>query len=357
MKKVAIWAPLRYANYGDDLQAIIMAKYIKSLGYQVKLFQLEASLAKQYNMESVATVDALCMDINLCIIAGGGLLTPYSFPKRILQKTVREYEQDFKDLFIAAKKYDVKFCAISIGGDGKERIPCKYYSQHRIKFFRSSYFINGTVRLFGDVQQMKKFEKDFIYYPDMLFRISDYCEYDKLEMVSKYRIGINFKKGRHLDYKLLDSIYEYAENHNDIEFHFTTTHMQKIGLNYQYIPEYEYKNIKIDKYESPKQLLGVLASMDVFITSMLHLGLTGLALGTPFISYRGPGKAKSFLKSIGGHWAIVDDHISFKELKEQFFCKNRIDLYNQYDTTIIAKMVDESLKHYQFCKLILEKHS
>ena len=75
------------------------------------------------------------------------------------------------------------------------------------------------------------------------------------------------------------------------------------------MPEHETENLKIDKYQSPRQLLGVLESCDVFVTSMLHLGLTGLTKGTPFISYRGPGKAKSFLRSIGGDWAIVDDNI------------------------------------------------
>ena len=52
---------------------------------------------------------------------------------------------------------------------------------------------------------------------------------------------------------------------------------------------------------------------------MLHLGLTGLANGkTPFLSYRGPGKAKSFLRSIKGDWAILDDNITFKELRAIF---------------------------------------
>lgn len=356
-KKVAIWAPLRYANYGDDLQALAFAQMIKQMGYNVKLYQLEESLAKSFDMESVATLDELCKDVNLCIIAGGALLTPFNYPKRFLNRAAIEYEQDFKELYAATKKYNIKFCAISMGGDGKMRHPWMYYSCNRIKFFKSESFINGTVRLAGDVEQMKKFGKDFVYYPDMLFRTPEYFNHLQLEPSRKCRVGINFKKGRYLDKQLLNEIFQYASTHDDIEFHFTTTHMQKVGLNYQYVPDHESANIFIDRYKSPEQLLGVLAGMDIFITSMLHLGLTGLTMGTPFISYRGPGKTKSFLRSIGGDWAIVDDNISFEQLRKDFFSKKRQDLYAQYNQAAIKDMIAGSMQQYDFCKRIVEQYA
>ena len=45
---------------------------------------------------------------------------------------------------------------------------------------------------------------------------------------------------------------EYATTHDDIEFHLVTTHLEKKGLNYQYLPNVESKNIFIDRYTSPK---------------------------------------------------------------------------------------------------------
>ena len=355
MKTIAIWAPLRYANYGDDLQALAFGQMIKNMGYSVKLYQLEESLANAYGMQSVNTINELCEGVNLCIIAGGALLTPFSRVKRLLHKAAIEYEHDFKELLSATYKFpQIKFCAISIGGDGLMREPSKWYSRARINFFKSDAFIDGTVRLAGDANVMKQFGKNFIYYPDMLFCTPKYFGYDKLENTRKFRVGINFKKGKYLDKKLLSDIYKYAENNDDVEFHFTTTHMQKVGLNYQYIPEKESRNIFIDCYKSPSQLLGVLASMDLFITSMLHLGLTGLSVRTPFISYRGPSKTKSFLKSIGGEWAIVDDHISFEDLRKNYFSKTRKELYNQYDRNIIEDMEAQSVKQYEFCKMTVE---
>lgn len=307
MNKIAIWAPLRYANVGDDMQAIAFALHIKNLGYEVKLFQLDEELAELYTLESVKTVDELCSDVNLVIIAGGALLTPFRWSKRILNKAAREYEADFKELYWATRKYPkVRICAISIGGDGKVKKPETWYSHWRIDFFRSQSFINGTVRLAGDVTQMKQaFDKSFVYHADMLFRTPDYFVPKMLPATDKIRACLQFKKGRYLDKGLLEDIYRYAEEHDDMEFHFITTHMPKIGLTYQYMPDRPSKNIFLDAYENPNQLLGVLASCDVTITSMLHVGLMGLTVNTPFVSYRGPGKTKSFLKSIGGDWAIL----------------------------------------------------
>lgn len=358
-KEIAIWAPLRYANVGDDMQAIAFAIYIKKLGYNVKLFQLDKELSNLYDLKSVRTVDELCKDVNLVIIAGGALLTPFRWYKRILNKAAREYEADFKDLYLATKKYpNVKFCAISMGGDGKVKKPETWYSHWRIDFFRSESFINGTVRLSGDVEQMKQaFGKNFAYHADMLFRTPEYFEYDLLPKTDKIRVCLQFKKGRYLDKKLLSDIYKYAEDNDDIEFHFITTHMPKIGLTYQYVPNKQSKNIFIDTYKSPRQLLGVLASCDVTITSMLHVGLMGLTVNTPFVSYRGPGKTKSFLKSIGGEWAILPEYISFNELREQILTQNKEDLYKQYNQDIISEMIEDSKNQYEFCKTIVEKYS
>ncbi len=92
MKTVAIWAPLRYANYGDDLQALSFGQMIKKMGYNVKLYQLEESLAKAYGMQSVNTIEELCEGVSLCIIAGGALLTPFNWLKRLLHRAAIEYE-------------------------------------------------------------------------------------------------------------------------------------------------------------------------------------------------------------------------------------------------------------------------
>lgn len=355
MKTVSIWAPLRYANYGDDMQAIAFAIMIKKMGYFVKVFQLEESLAARYDLTIAHTVDDLCKDVNLCIIAGGALLTPFKWYVRLLSKNARQYEKDFVDLYNQTKLHpNLKFCAISFGGDGVVREIKPFFGKGRRLLFKSPAFLDGTVRLEGDVDMMKTFGKNMTYYPDMLFKSLDYFDPKKLPATKKYRVGFNFKK-RHVDKQLIADILAYAETHDDMEFHFTTTHMVKTGIGYQYVPERESKNVFIDHYESPDQLLGVIGSMDCFMTSMLHMGLTGLVVKTPFISYRGPGKTKTFLKSIGGDWAIMSPNITFDELKNNVWNQTRETLYNRYNVSEINTMIEGSIKQYEFCRNIVEK--
>lgn len=357
MKTIAIWAPLRFMNYGDDMQALAFALHIKKLGFNVRLFMLEESLSKQYGFETVSNCEDLFRDVNLCVIAGGAVLVPLNPAKQWLSPSERRYEQDFIDIYTEVKKNpNLKICPLSIGGDGKPHWPLWYYGLGRYLLFRSKQFLDGTVRLEGDVAQMKSMGREMRYFPDMLFRSSDYFEPQILPASKKYRIGFNFKKN-YIDENMIDSILRYANEHDDVEFHFTTTHMDKANLHYQYLPEKESKNIIIDKYESPNQLLGVLGSMDLFITQMLHVGLTGLTMGTPCLSYRGPGKTKAFLHSIGGDWAILNDNTTFEELRNNFFFQSREQLFNKFDVQALNSFKEESKKHYDLCTEVVNKYA
>jgi hypothetical protein len=346
---VGIWAPLRYTNYGDDLQAIVFALFVKSLGYKVRVYQLDEGMAKIYKLDVAHNLNELCNGVKLCIIAGGALLTPRLLHRRLLHKGAYEYEQDFKNLFKACEQYKTKFLPISIGGDGKVRNPALYIGKHRSKFFKSKHFMNGTVRLVGDVEQMEKFGKSFEYYPDYLLQTPKYLPLNifndsKTEAVKK--IGLNLKRGRYLSKELLNGIYNYAEQNDDMEFYFIKTHTEHSNINYEYTPQTESKNIKIVMYTSPSQLLEFIQTIDVLITSKLHLGITGLSIGTPYLSYRGHGKAKTFTMAAGVKECILEDDISFNSLKNKYLSKTKHELMSMYNNALLDSMINESGMHY-----------
>lgn len=362
MKKIAIWGNNRYSNYGDDLQTLVFALHAKNIGYEPIVFQLEKEIADKFNLEVANNLDELFKNVHLCIIAGGALLTPFNFVRRLLQKAAIEYEADFRDLNQAIKKYpQVKVCAISIGGDGKDRKPETFYSKHRISFFSSPQFLNGTVRLKGDIQQMKKFGKDFRFTPDCLLSVTKFVKsiavQNNTSTASVTKIGFNFKKGKYLSKQFISELFSFAETNKNIIFYFIETHLEKTGINYEYVPEQETENIKIVKYTDPEELLEFMADLDVLISSKLHLGITGLTVNTPFLSYRGPGKAQSFLRSIGGDTMILDDNITFNELKDRFFSKTKQELFNLIDTNLFHQMEEQSFKQFEFAEEIIEKYA
>jgi len=363
MKKVAIWGNNRYSNYGDDLQTLVFALHVRNIGLEPIVFQLEKEIAKKFNLQVANNLDELFKDVNLCIIAGGALLTPFRFLKRNIIKAAIEYEADFRDLNKAIKKYpNVKVCAISIGGDGEDREPAKYYSRHRISFFSSPQFLDGTVRLEGDIAQMKKFGKNFKFIPDCLLSVNKFTrplanENSIASDKPVTRIGFNFKKGKYLSKPFIDELLSYADKNKHIIFYFITTHLDKTGIDYEYTPPNETQNIKIIKYGDPEDLLHFMAQLDVLISSKLHLGITALTLQTPFLSYRGPGKAKSFLRSVGGGEMILDDEVTFEKLNTTFFQKSKKELFNMIDTKLFDSMMEKSFEQFKFAEKVIEKYA
>lgn len=91
------------------------------------------------------------------------------------------------------------------------------------------------------------------------------------------------------------------------------------------------------------------------MTSMLHVGLMGLTVGTPFVSYRGPGKTKSFLNSIGGEWAILPKKISFVELHSLILSQKKEQLFEKYNLDTVDMMKRDSLEQFNFCTDIVKK--
>lgn len=348
MKRIAIWAPLRYANYGDDLQAIILGKTIKSIGYEVILFQLNPTLSHIYGLESANSEEELLREADACVIAGGSFLMPINPIKRYLHPHYRAIENDYIRLYKSSKKLGIKILPISIGGDGYIHKAFWQIPLSRLKFLKSPMMLNGTVRLFEDVAVMKHIGKQFLHYPDMLLQVGNMINFDNCKFNDKIRIGFNLKKGKYLDKKLVEDIFYYSNHYDDLEFFFIKSHMDISNINYEYLPLKSSKNIHIVKYEDPYQLLGLLASLNCIISSKLHLGLTALAIGTPFISYRGQGKTIAFLQSINAEWAIKKD-ISFKEFRTDVLAKTKQELLLQYDNNKLSKMIDESLGHYDFC--------
>lgn len=365
MKRVAVWGPNRWCNFGDDLQSVVYALHLRSIGYEPVVFMLDRRIAEEHQLEVADSPDELLKNAVFCVIAGGALLTPASPPKQLLLKMRRRYARDIYELHRAAKKYDVRVCAMSMGGDGKTRNRWFWYDLPRNLFFQSEYFIDGTVRLAGDVEQMKNFGKHFIHIPDCLFSIRKFIEVasasDKPEG-SPIRIGFNFRE-RHIPTSFIEAIHDYAEQNDDMEFYFATTHMDRAiseyNTTYEYLPPKDTHNLKFMHYETPRQLLQFVADMDVFVASKLHLGLLGLLVGTPFLSYRGMGKARTFLKSIDGHAAILDDDVKFESLvaKSGLLRKPKTELMKLYNLDLLQEMVSESWGHFEFCTKMVEKYA
>src|SRR5690606_6636257 len=99
------------------------------------------------------------------------------------------------------------------------------------------------------------------------------------------------------------------------------------------------------QFENFKDTINFLAESKTIVSSKLHIGVTGLAMGTPFLSHQGPDKAKEFLKIYRLADFILDDPRSgIERLKD-------IDIY---PIDRIQSIIPESYNHFNYLDALLQ---
>ena len=341
--KVAIWGSYNYGNYGDDIMAIQFAHHLKSLGADPYVFQLNQSLAKLYSINVANSWDELFKDAKFCLIGGGGVLVDGVTPK---------VDQEFELLALTSEKYNCPVFPISIGGEGKGSEAV--LSPKRLAFFKSNFCQESTVRLKEDLDLFEKLGKSSVYYPDVLLTVSDFWKIPpKFRTDEKLHVGINLPNSfqGQLLFMQLRMINSFQDN---IVFHFISTYLPDSSITWEFLPKSESALSKKHIYTDPYLTLEFLSSLDLLISYKLHLGLTALALGVPFYSVGGPGKAQGFLKSINASSAIFP--ANFKRWKLGSYLSNPDNIRaarKHFDFSLIEQLKKVSWGHMdQITKIV-----
>ena len=291
--KVSIYGSYSFGNYGDDVMAIQFALHLQKLGLDVCVYGLSPQLAEKYNIKSVDCFPELFKDASFCIIGGGGVL---------VDNLTNSVDQEFHQLLATSIEYNCPVFPISIGGEGKGAEAS--LSEARHSFFSHSLCGDATVRLADDVELFEKLDKKAFYFPDVLLSVGEAWNVPQTNSQDNLiKVGINLPDSAQMklffaELKLISWLYK------DIIFYFIPTYLSDSSIKWEFLPKTETDNIKIHNYTDPQSTLNFLASLDLVISYKLHLGLTALAVGTPFYSVGGPNKAKAFLEEIGANFAV-----------------------------------------------------
>ncbi len=353
--KIGIWGNYYYGNFGDDLMAIAIARHIKKCGHVPVVYRLNKQLANQYEIESVETIRELVKDSDFCVIGGGGVLVSYKWLKRIFSPVARKFETDFKALLNSLALHKVYIYPISIGGDGK---PTAKLSVWRKFFFNSKYLKEGTVRLDGDVQLLNKFGKQFSFYPDMLFDVASHFKVKKLKPNDKViKVGLNLIAKDLVNETWHKQLIEYAKKHSNIKLFFIKSHLPGYNIDYEFGPTDVAENIEIYQYSNPTEILSFLASLNLIISSKLHIGLTSLSLGTPFFSFKGRNKTKAMLSSIEANKAILESNFSIINFIANNILETKEKNMELFNMELLQTLKMQSKKHFEFLDSILESYA
>ena len=326
--KIAIWGSYNYGNYGDDIMAVQFAKYLKSLNVEPVVYRLDKRLAQRYQIQTTESLNELLNNAEFCIIGGGGFLVEnFSAP----------FEEDFRQLHKASIEKNCPVYPISIGGEG-----------------------------LGENASLSHLRRDFfegdICHPDVLLLVSKIWQIPRKSkqlnnQINIINVGINIPNT--LQCKLLAfQLSIIASIRKDIIFHFIKTYLPSSSINSELRPKQLSSNIKYHVYSDPQSTLEFLATLDLVVSYKLHLGLTAIALGVPFYSLGGSGKAKAFLSSIGADFAVwnpVD-----KRFKVAAFLskpENILQAKKKFDFTTINKLITNSRGHLELLNQLVKNVS
>lgn len=337
--KVAVWGSYNYGNYGDDIMALQFAQALQAEGLEPWVYRLNRDVASRFQIQSTDSVDELLEQAEFCLIGGGAMLESGS----------SVMDQDFEDLRRAGTKYYCPIYPVSVGGDGQgilSRLSCQ-----KEAFWTSDYCQNPTVRLTADVALAQLLNKQATYYPDVLWTVKDAWDIvSKQNVDGKTHIGINIPNSAAARL-MVQQLNAVATVQRNIVFHFIRTYLPTSPINLELLPKSQSPFIRQHVYTDPRETLEFLSTLNLVISHKLHLGLTALALGVPFLSLGGKGKTKSFLREIGAEFAILSSRKKNTELVALLASRKKLNQFGQqFDWPLIHRLQQLSAGHLDHVK-------
>lgn len=302
--KVGIWGAYNHGNYGDDLMAIQFSKALQNLGADPYVYRLDQQLADRYSVKTVDSLKMLVEGAKFCILGGGAFLNglPSSDQRASPQNSIySKTDKDLSDFLTVVSEEECPIFPVSVGGDG--RGVNTILSSAREKFWKSPLCTSTSVRLHEDVALLNKLGRSVHYYPDVLWSVDSFWKIPDVQQDDrKLHVGINIQdswRSKLLTFQLI----KLAHLKKNIVFHFVRTKLPGYE-NSDILPNFNSPYIKTHIYTDPYETLCFVKSLNLVVSSKLHLGLTALSLRVPFYSYAGRGKTISFMKSIQADSAI-----------------------------------------------------
>ena len=165
----------------------------------------------------------------------------------------------------------------------------------------------------------------------------------------KLHVGLNIGKSK-VNYILAFYLSLIAAMQKNIVFHFIRTHLPNSSQDYELLPKINSPYIKHHIYTDPHSTLSFLTTLDLLVSSKLHLGLTALALKVPFYSYEGQGKTITFLKSINADFAFFPRSKLFKLSKFITDVDHIKQAKSKFNFEALEELKTESQGHVHFIK-------
>lgn len=289
--KIGVFGFYSYRNLGDNLMAYLIARHVQERGHLPVIFSKNATDMADWDVLVYGDVGEFMANCDIVFLGGGGLL----IPRPRLSGIGQDFNEDLKAMLAISREMKIPLYGFSLGGAGvplTEIVP----SQRRDLISQMKYV---TLRNREDLQLLEQANIKGEFLDDIVWSVANKVPpRSKPKSKEKYRIGLNLYLGdspKFYPTKFLISV--ATKIRRDIKFIFFDIHPNADdAFNAFYVegPNCE-KKFALDIQSSCDDV----ASLDLLITTRLHLGVMAMSYGVPSVAYAAATKTKLLYNRIG----------------------------------------------------------
>ena len=289
--KIGLFGWYMHGNFGDEIMAIMIARTLRSHGFQPVVYKLPRYLADTEGFETTDSLDALMDGASACVLGGGGMLVPVA---ETITPGLAALDEEFRKLGVLCTSRSIPVWGVSIGGTGAGR-HTKLYAG--LASLLASGVVRGvTLRLAQDRPLMDAFNIPSQHYPDIVFLAPDYWPpshtSERRDIIVTNKIARCWI-GRRLIHLLDDcgpSVFGLEPRH--VRTRNVNSYAKAISL-------WVGRPDRVVVYDTIQEVADLVSRTRVIISSKLHLGVFGMAYGALFFSYGGMEKTRAQLRELG----------------------------------------------------------
>ncbi|MDT0684540.1 polysaccharide pyruvyl transferase family protein [Roseicyclus sp. F158] len=289
---VALFGYYSYGNLGDNLMAYLLSRHIKTLGHQPIVFTKSPEFMAGWDVELISDITALINQSDVIVFGGGGLL----IPRRNLSSQQKDFNDDLGAAVRAATAKGIPQLGISLGGAGKSLEQIAPIERHNL--VRALKYV--TLRNSEDVQLLEQAGIQGAFHNDMVWTTADKVPVSRGSGNGRRRIGFNLYLTQSRRYKLLRKILQIIVRlRPDLDFVFLEIHPGPNGAFKAFAPKRLPKNCTRKTLADVEDACREAASLDLLVSTRLHLGVMTMSYGGTTIAYAGQEKTRLLYKRIG----------------------------------------------------------
>lgn len=269
-----------YGNFGDDLMAVIFGRHLRSRGIPCRIFQLCAPYAASAGLPVADSIDALLGQSDILVWGGGGLLV--SWNERRFRKWFPGVAEKSAALIAEARRRKLPIIALSIGGSGASTPSLT--PAYREAVVTSAAHI--TVRSPADLPALAARGISADYFPDIVWQTPTLFPQSLSRIGERTRIGIDVYGAnltRQAAQYFVGIIQVLIRLRPDCTFVLLNSRNASQGGDRRLDHLLHGRNVERHRFHRLEEDLATIASLDLVLSSRLHMSVVALAYGVPVI--------------------------------------------------------------------------